>query len=78
MEEQKATDGLDKRIRIFSGALIGILVGIFGGLAVFGPSPLVFVLGTALTFVFALLAVRFRDTFWLRLSRALRRMSWLS
>lgn len=78
MEEQKTTDVLDKRVRFFSGALVGMLVGIFGGLAVFGPSPLALVFGTVLTFAFTLLAVRFGDAFWLRLSSALRRMSWLS
>ena len=75
-EEQKTTDVLDKRVRFFSGALVGSLVGIFGGLAVFGPSPLVLVSGAVLTFGFTLLAVRFGDAF--GLSSALRRMSWLS
>ena len=77
MEEQKPSDVLGKRIRIFCGALVGILVGIFGSLAALGPSPLVLVFGAVLAVAFAILAVRFGDAFWFRLSTVLRRISWL-
>ena len=76
MEEQKPKDAIETRVRIICGGLVGILLGAFGGLLVFGPSDAVLFSTIALAFTFAFLVVRFGDAFWLSLSRALEKVTW--
>jgi hypothetical protein len=76
MEERKPRDAIETRVRIICGGLVGILLGGFGGLLVFGPSDAVLFATITLAFAFAFLAVRFGDAFWLSLSRVLERLTW--
>jgi hypothetical protein len=76
MEKLRSEDLLETRVRAACGALVGILLGAFGGLLLLGPSSAVLFATIALAFAFAFLAVRFGDAFWLWLSRAVGRLTW--